>query len=270
MNYIELINQFWQIRRSRRITSLQADVYFCLLNECNLRGWENPFEISNGLICASIGISEPSLIDARNRLQQAGLIQFEKGIRKAKRPVYYLNNLSKSLSINRVKPLVKPLVKTEDKAEPNIIYNNNIINNKLKQNKTTPKSGVVVKDFIDQVIDEFIQSFSKIRGCGYEITNKGKERSAAGKLIKLYKDKNPNSESTKTIKDLGHYFDLCLSIENEWIYNNMSLSIIVSKFNEINTILRNGNKGRNSKKPATTTEELAGIVAKHFASDYPK
>lgn len=102
MTYIEYINQFWQIRRSVRITSLQADLYFFLLKECNERNWEPSFSISNGIICASIGITEPSLIDARNRLQQLGLIDFDKGVSKQKSPVYYLKEYLNNLSNNRV------------------------------------------------------------------------------------------------------------------------------------------------------------------------
>ena len=99
MNYIELINQFWQTRRSVRLTSSEADLYYCLLQECNLRGWANPFECSNRLICATIGMSESTLIDVRNRLQQKGLIKFEGGCRKAKSPFYYILNFENT-SIN--------------------------------------------------------------------------------------------------------------------------------------------------------------------------
>lgn len=90
MNYIELIIQFWQTRRRVRLTSAEADLYFCLLQECNLRDWANPFECPNGLICALINIDEKTLLRARNGLQQKGFITFEKGLRKAKSPVYRL------------------------------------------------------------------------------------------------------------------------------------------------------------------------------------
>lgn len=104
MNYIELINQFWQTRHRVRLTSAEADLYFCLLQECNLRGWLNPFECPNGLICATIGVSESTLIDVRNRLQQKGFIKFVSGCRKAKSPVYsilYFENPSINPSISR-------------------------------------------------------------------------------------------------------------------------------------------------------------------------
>lgn len=104
MNYIELINHFWQTRRSVRLTSSEADLYFCILQESNLRGWANPFECPNKLICATIGMSESTLIDVRNRLQQKGLIKFEAGCRKSKSPFYhilYFENPSINPSITR-------------------------------------------------------------------------------------------------------------------------------------------------------------------------
>lgn len=112
MNYIELINQFWQTRRRVRLTSVEADLYFCLLQECNLRGWANPFECPNGLICATIGVSESTLIDVRNRLQQKGFIKFVSGCRKVKSPVYtvlYFENPSINPSISRgINPSITP------------------------------------------------------------------------------------------------------------------------------------------------------------------
>lgn len=92
MNYIQLINLFWQTRREVRITSVEADLYFFLLQESNNRNWENPFECPNGLICVTIGVTEKTMIEARNRLQQKGLIKFESGKRKTKSPVYTILN----------------------------------------------------------------------------------------------------------------------------------------------------------------------------------
>lgn len=95
MNYIELINQFWQTRRIVSFSSKESDLYFALLNECNIRNWENPFECSNRSLVATTGISEKTLIDVRNRLKQKGLIDFKPGKRKAQSPVYILLNYKK-------------------------------------------------------------------------------------------------------------------------------------------------------------------------------
>ena len=78
------------MRRRMRLTSSEADLYFFLMQESNIRSWENPFECTNGLIASSINISEKTLIDARRRLQEKGFISFEAGQRKKKSPVYTL------------------------------------------------------------------------------------------------------------------------------------------------------------------------------------
>ena len=107
---------------------MQADLYYFLIQECNVKYWENPFECTNVLIKASIGISEPSLIDARNRLKQLGLIDFQNGKRNEVSPVYkllYLNKFSK----DRGEPLVEGSAEPDEKGTPFI-----------KQNKTKQTS----------------------------------------------------------------------------------------------------------------------------------
>ncbi|WP_071145907.1 DUF7833 domain-containing protein [Bacteroides ihuae] len=106
------MNQFWKTSQSVEFSSNEAYLYFFLLQECNIRGWENPFECANRKIILSIGVSEPTMIDCRNRLQQKGLLFFEKGKRNAKSPTYYLNDLSKTLSNPFSKTLSNNLSKT--------------------------------------------------------------------------------------------------------------------------------------------------------------
>ena len=112
MTYIDYINQFWQTQANVQFSPNEAYLYFFLLKECNSRGWENPFECPNRRIVLSIGVSEPTMIDCRNRLQQKGLITFEAGKKRAKSPVYYLNDLSKPFSKNLSKTFSKNLSKT--------------------------------------------------------------------------------------------------------------------------------------------------------------
>lgn len=136
MNYLKLINQFWQLRRSKRITNLQADLYYFLMQECNLRNWENPFQVPNGLICVGIGITEKSLIDARNVLKQIGLIDFEPGITKRKAPVYYLLDYSIEVS--------NPVGNQGGNPVSNPVGNGGNISIKLNQTKPD-KEGVPAK-----------------------------------------------------------------------------------------------------------------------------
>lgn len=153
MNYIELLNHFWQTRRKVRLSSNEADLYYFLMNESNSRMWENPFECTNILICATIGMSEKTLIDVRNRLVQKGLISVEAGQRKKKSPVYtllYCNKESKNVSIEGSITDSKTVSKN-----PNIIINNNntkpIIEKeeKEKANRFSPPT-------MDEVIDYFM------------------------------------------------------------------------------------------------------------------
>ena len=108
------------------------------------------------------------------------------------------------------------------------------------------------KDFVDKIVDEFVEAHGN-----YEVINKGKEREMAGKILSLYKKQYPDSNSEDTLQGLRHYFDLCVDINDQWLRNNMSLSIIVSKFNEINSILRNGK----SKGTGATDQELTKLIA---------
>jgi hypothetical protein len=87
-------------------------------------------------------------------------------------------------------------------------------------------------DFIDKIINEFIESHGS-----YVVISRGKERAAAGKLCIQYKAAYPDNGIDDLISDLRFYFDLCNGIKDDWYYKNMSLSLIVSKFNEINRII---------------------------------
>jgi len=116
-------------------------------------------------------------------------------------------------------------------------------------------------DFIDSIIDQFVQAHGS-----YEIISRGKERAAASAILKKYKEKYPAATTDETIDGLRHYFNACVNISDPWLHDNMSLSIIVSKFNEINNYLRNGKH----KGTGVTEHELAEIIARRFGVDAPK
>jgi hypothetical protein len=133
MNYLKLINQFWLLRRSKKITNLQADLYYFLIHEANIRMWPAYFSCSNGTICASIGISEKALIDARNVLKQIGLIYFENGVTKHKSPTYKL--LDYLLKVSNAESIAGGIEGGNDVSIAGGI-DPNIYKNKTKQNKT--------------------------------------------------------------------------------------------------------------------------------------
>jgi hypothetical protein len=264
MNYIELINQFWQMRRSKRITSIEADLYFYLLKECNERHWENPFSHPNMLICATIGCTEKTLIEVRNRLKQKGLIDFEPGERRLRNPVYILL-YCKKVSKTESKEVSKTVCKTVSKT-PNILNKQN--KTKLNKNPKPPDGDLPDnKDFIDELIDCFSAQFIAIRGIEYYITNKGKERAAAAKILATYKKKYPEAKTNEVKKSLEKFFAECIyQTADSWLYENMSLLIIVNKLNVLNQILKHGKTGKNTfKSPAASRSEVVENIAAGFA-----
>jgi len=77
MNYIEQIRGFWRAHEEHSFTPTEVAVYFRLLEICNICQWKNPFKRNNSKIGADLGISFNTLKNARNRLRQTGLIDFE-------------------------------------------------------------------------------------------------------------------------------------------------------------------------------------------------
>lgn len=159
MNYIEIINHFWQTQRTAVFTPNEAFLYLFLVQECNVRGWVNPFECSNGLICGSINMSEKTLIDVRNRLQQKGMISFESGQRKKKSPVYKIlyckkvstnvstsvsNSVGKNVSttvnhILKLKETETKEIEIEKKAELNYPFSSSLFFEKWNLLASSPK-----------------------------------------------------------------------------------------------------------------------------------
>jgi len=117
-------------------------------------------------------------------------------------------------------------------------------------------------DFIQSIIEMFQEEYLLSRNLIYEVVNDGKERSSAGKLLAIYKNRWPTLKSDEVLDGLRQYFKLCLNIGDDWLYKNMSLSIILSKFNEINNHLTNGNhKNRTAK---VSDDELNAIAKALF------
>lgn len=146
MTYIDYMNQFWQMNRSVEFSSNEVYLYFYILNECNIRGWQNPFEHPNKTIVLATGMAEKTVIEVRNRLQQKGLINFEAGKRNAKSPVYYLLDVSKTVSKKVSKTVSKEVSKTGN------------LNTKSKDIKTITPSPARMGELFppDEVFDKTI------------------------------------------------------------------------------------------------------------------
>jgi hypothetical protein len=83
MNGYTLASHFRKLRPSFLFSSIEADLFYELVALCNERNWPTDFQYSNPLLCATLGVSEKSLISARNRLKQAGLLEFTSGHKRS-------------------------------------------------------------------------------------------------------------------------------------------------------------------------------------------
>ena len=156
MNYIHLINQFWYCHKEHHFNPSEIALYFGLLNEANTLGWKNPFRQSNSYLSATVGITEPTMIRARNRLQQAGLIGFQSGKKKRDLSTYYLKNFSTSDSVSGSK---------SDSVSGSVSEENSLHNTKHKPNQTkdskshSPKRTVSEKPKVE--LSESAQKFAQ-------------------------------------------------------------------------------------------------------------
>lgn len=268
MNYIALMNQFWQTRRSKRITNLQADLYFFLLQESNARNWENPFQCPNGLVCSAIGISEKSLIDARNVLQQIGLISFENGVTKQKAPTYYLHDYCNKVS--------KSVSKQGSNQGGNQVSNNAVIEgtlldkqNEKKKNETTssaPQAEAVKKKdektpYWKKLVDAWFDFYKK--NFSIEPSFKGVDAKSLKDISERIRKASQKAGKQWTedfaIASLKHFFTLAFS--DEWLKRNFLLSNLASKFDSI-IQKRNGNANSKTEQPTGSAVSSASILSK--------
>ena len=99
------------------MTAYEADFYFFLLKECNIRNWLCPFELPTRLIKAELGYSNKTIIDLRNRLKQKGLIEFIEGNRREKAASYILVSVGNQSSNQNGNQNGNPLYKTKNKTK---------------------------------------------------------------------------------------------------------------------------------------------------------
>ena len=86
--FIELINRFWVVNIEHSLGTSDMALFFALHHFCNQVGWKRKFACSNRQIMNLIQISDKTLISARKRLIDAGLITFTPGNAKRQKSLY--------------------------------------------------------------------------------------------------------------------------------------------------------------------------------------
>lgn len=129
MNYIELINRFWELDEGWQFSCCETRLYFYLVKTANRLGWEDNWTHSDDKTSANVGVSLNKMKHARNRLVQAGLIECYSGGKG------YGSKTRYRIRCQNLTPKVEP--KSTPKSQPKVEPKSQPINKqKLKHNNT--------------------------------------------------------------------------------------------------------------------------------------
>jgi len=250
-----------------RIKPIHTALYFFAIEHCNRLGWKEKFGLPTEMTKDAIGVkSWHTYIKAFNDLiEWEFFILIERSKNQYSSNIIALSKNNEALDKAYDEALTKHVSKHQRSThQSNDSIDKPITKEPITNNKPEKISGGNYT-FIDSIIFEFKDAYEKANNLPYEITAIGKERGLAGKILNLYKKKNPGANSEQTIHDLRKYFDMCVTIDDNWLCENMSLGIIISQFNKINKILRHG-----KQRKGASDGEIAEILARHFGSDAPE
>lgn len=97
MTYIELINKFWELDECWQFSCCETRLYFYLVKTANRLGWEDNWTRSDTKISSDVGVSEKVMKIARNRLVQAGLIEYKQGNGRGNKSMYSIKGCPKGM-----------------------------------------------------------------------------------------------------------------------------------------------------------------------------
>lgn len=123
MNYIEMLNRFYDIVQGGQVSSSAQLLYHTLLAINNKCGWIDWFARSNASLFGLLRISEKNLINARNELKQLGLIDFvtsKKRGTSTKYRILYQVNYSTNVSTKEVQKHVQTTDLNKLKPKPKL------------------------------------------------------------------------------------------------------------------------------------------------------
>ena len=272
MTYIELINNFWELDEDWQFTCCETRLYFYLLKTANRLGWVDSWTRSDAKVSSDVGVSVNSMKTARNRLVQAGLIEFKSGgngQRDKTRYIVRCQNL-----IPKLPPQPEPNLIPNREPKPQPYINKTKIKTKNINIPPTPPKGV---DKAKQ--KELLEKEEALRVLEEELKKREAELGAQSDNPPSKPKKRPNplnSEARKlfeeryqalfssnyywSAKDAGNMSSLLKklkfqrekknlpiddqgvlnalkylldSITDGWILENFSVTNINSKFNEI-------------------------------------
>ncbi|WP_026463636.1 hypothetical protein [Adhaeribacter aquaticus] len=156
MNYIKLINNFWQVKRDREdFDSYVISLYFALLDIANRREWK-PFSVYRDDILVLTNMSFKPYYKAREILRDSGLISCEEGANGRKKCSFTILPPSPTVTVQTtVQATVGDTVPTT--VEDTILNKHiNLKTNKpLNTTEQQQNSGEKVSEYLNNALKPF-------------------------------------------------------------------------------------------------------------------
>lgn len=153
MNYIKLINAFYDRLETSSLSTSAIALWHALVHVNNKAGWPEEFTVAVSVLCVKTGLSERTISNARNDLKVAGYIDF-RSRRGNKAAIYRVWDLSATITDKHSGDSTLPATDADnvsdnasDKRSGSASDNASALLNKTKQNETIkPQPGVVVDE----------------------------------------------------------------------------------------------------------------------------
>ncbi|CAM4018643.1 DnaD domain protein [Mesobacillus zeae] len=97
MNYIKLINAFYDRLETNSLSTSAIALWHALVHVNNKAGWQREFTVAVSVLCVKTGLSERTITNARNDLKIKGFLDF-KSRKGSKSAVYKLSDLSANIA----------------------------------------------------------------------------------------------------------------------------------------------------------------------------
>ena len=117
MNLYELLKDFWQLDEQKNFSGNETRLYFFLIHLANRSFWAEWIEYANKRMVINANISLQVLKSSRERLKEAGLIDFVAGGGYRVKTKYRILTLNSALTF-----ALSPYNKTKDKNSNNNSY----------------------------------------------------------------------------------------------------------------------------------------------------
>ena len=158
MNYIAIINSFWDSATTNPLSTGQVSLYFALLHICNRSNWTEWFAAPNQVLSVLTGLSRSGILKARNELKQRGLIDFrEKG---TKATLYKVLTIANSTQVGVQDSTQNGVqIGTQDSTQNGVQKSNTLYKHKQKLKQKSVSDDTPEKCALNSLSGEVLEAF---------------------------------------------------------------------------------------------------------------